>query len=74
MIKAKHLNKISKLHNDNSVLSKIEKKMIEAARKGEYEIEIDNELFDITIQQILTRKGFTLFYGNKTTCISWGNM
>ena len=76
MLKAKHLNKISKLYdsNNDSVLSQIEKMMIENASKGRYEIEINNDLLDLDIQEKLTRKGFTFFYGNITTCVSWGNI
>ena len=76
MLKAKHLKKISKLYgsDNNSVLNKIEKMIIQTASNGEYELEIDSNMLDSDIREKLTRKGFTLFYGNKSTCISWGNI
>jgi hypothetical protein len=76
MLKAKHLYEISNLYDDVSNASKIEKMILEAANRGEYEIEIDSKLLDCSkgIREKLTKKGFTLFYGTVTTCVSWRNI
>lgn len=77
MLKAKHLNKITKLYDsdNNSALSKIEKMVIEAAMNGKYDIEIVSDLLnDPDIREKLTNKGFTLYYGDMTTCVSWRNI
>ena len=76
MLKAKHLNEITKLYNDDndSALSKIKKIVIEAAINGEYEVEINNNLLDLDIREKLTNKGFTLYHGSITTGVSWRNI
>ena len=76
MLKAKQLNKITKLYDsdNDSALSKIEKIVIEAAINGDYEVEIDNNLLDLDIREKLTNKGFTLYHGNITTGVSWRNI
>ena len=74
MLKAKHLNKISKLYNDKSELSIVEKEILNAAIAGRFDIELDNNLFNLDIREKLTNKGFTLYHGDITTCISWGNI
>ena len=76
MLKAKHLNKITKLYDsdNDSALSKIEKIVIEAAINGEYDVEIDNNLLDLDIRKKLANKGFTLYHGIITTGVSWRNI
>ena len=76
MLKAKHLNKIAKSQSreDKTKADIIEKEILMAAMAGKYNVEVDSDLFDSDIREKLTQKGFTLYYGDVTTCISWGNI
>ena len=73
MLKAKRLNKIAKL-NDNSEMDIVEKEILNAAIAGKFNIELDANLITSDIREKLTKKGFTLYYGDITTCVSWGNI
>ena len=73
MLKAKRLNKIAKL-NDNSEMDIVEKEILNAAIAGKFNIELDANLITSDIREKHKKKGFTLYYGDITTCVSWGNI
>lgn len=74
MLKAKHLNKISKLYSDKSELGIVEKEILTAAIEGRFDVDLDNNLFDLDIREKLKNKGFELYHGDITTCVSWRNI